>query len=396
MLEQKLVRATTAKNLFLAKMSHEIRTPISAVAGYVDLIHNSDPSQHQKYLRNISTSVEHLLNLVNDILDISSIEENKINLAHKKFNILEILNSVISTLKFKSNINKIKVVTKIQANQSKYFVGDETRIKQIILNLVSNAVKFSNGKPIEVRISIGKSKYNEKKKISIMVKDQGCGVNTSNREKIYQAFSQLGSSESYFEGTGLGLAIVKELSQLMNGSVKIFSKEGHGTLVATAIHLEESDRINHQAPKFTVYDSSESKLLKNKTICIAEDQTFNREILKLMAQNEGAKVIAYEDGDDLIKAVKSNHLPAKIDCFFLDIHMPIMSGIETLSVLREFKEYEKTPAYFITADAVQDNLERYRSNAYNLSGIYLKPLKRQELIHCVNNSIELTLNDSSS
>lgn len=396
MLEQKLLGATMAKNLFLAKMSHEIRTPISAVAGYIDLINHSDPSMHKKYLNNISTSVEHLLNLVNDILDISSIEENKIHLDHKKFNLLEILESVISTLKFKANICKIKVITKIKPGQSNHFVGDETRVKQIILNLVSNAVKFSSGKPIEVRISINHSRYDGKKKISIIVKDQGIGLNTSNRERIYHAFSQLRSSEHYFEGTGLGLAIVKELSQLMNGSVKFFSEEGHGTLVATAIHLEESYRASQQIPKFTMYDSSGSKLLRNKIICIAEDQTFNREILKSMAQSEGAEVIAFADGEHLIKAVKSNSLPPSIDCFLIDIHMPIMSGVEALTLLREFTEYKNTPAYFVTADAVQDNLDRYWSNNYNLSGIYLKPLKRQELINCVNGNIEIASTEGTN
>ncbi len=388
-LEQKLLGATMAKNLFLAKMSHEIRTPISAVAGYIDLINHSDPSMHKKYLNNISTSVEHLLNLVNDILDISSIEENKIHLDHKKFNLLETLESVISTLKFKTDICKIKIITKIKPGQSHHFVGDETRVKQIILNLVSNAVKFSNRKPIEIRISVNHSRYDGKKKISIIVKDQGIGLNTLNRERIYQAFSQLRSSDHYFEGTGLGLAIVKELCQLMNGSIKFFSEEGHGTLVATAIHLEESYRTSQQAPKFTMYDSSGSKLLRNKTICIAEDQTFNREILKSMAQSEGAEVIAFADGEHLIKAVKSNSLPPNIDCFLIDIHMPIMSGVETLTLLREFAEYKNTPAYFVTADAVQDNLARYWSNDYNLSGIHLKPLKRQELINCVNGNIEI-------
>jgi len=384
MLENKLQRATTAKNLFLAKMSHEIRTPISAISGYLDLINHSEPHQHQNYLNNISTSVEHLLNLINDILDISSIEENKIKLEHKQFDLLGVIDSVVSTLKFKANLNKIKVVTKFNKSDNKYFYGDATRVKQIIFNLVSNAIKFSSGSPVEIRISINKSRYSGKKKISVIVKDQGIGLDTGNRDEIYQAFSQLKSSEHYFEGTGLGLAIVKELSLLMQGSVKIFSQEGVGTLVSVSMHLEKSIHRRSNSPKCTIYDSSQSKSLKGKVICIAEDQTFNREILKSMAQNEGADVIAFEDGANLIKAVKSNTIPTQIDCFLLDIHMPIMSGIDTLTLLREFSEYEKTPAFFITADAVKDNLQQYWSENYNLSGIYLKPLKRQELINCVN------------
>lgn len=395
LLEQKLQRATTAKNLFLAKMSHEIRTPISAIAGYLDLIEHSEAIEHKSYLNNISTSVEHLLNLINDILDISSIEENKIKLDHKKFNLLDIIDSVISTLKFKANLNNIKVVTKFDRHENRYFLGDATRIKQIIFNLASNAVKFSSGYPIEVRIVVNTSRYDNKKKISIMVKDQGIGLDTRNREKIYQAFSQLKSSDHYFEGAGLGLAIVKELSQLMQGSIKIFSEEKVGTLVAVSMHLEEPTHRQFSCPKYTLYDSNRTKSLKNKVVCIAEDQTFNREILKSMALNEGAKVIAFEDGAHLIKAVKANNIPEKIDCFLLDIHMPIMSGLETLTLLREFPEYEHTPAYFITADAVKDNLQRYWSEHYELNGIYLKPLRRQDLINCITHDNHPPLNNCS-
>lgn len=384
-LEQKLQKATTAKNLFLAKMSHEIRTPISAISGYVDLIKHSDPSQQNTYLNNISTSVEHLLNLVNDVLDIASIEENKIRLENKKFDLLGVLDSVVSTLKFKANINKIKVVTKLDTKAHRYFKGDETRVKQIIFNLISNAIKFSQSKPIEIRISVIESRYSGKKKISILVKDQGIGLDTKERDKVYQAFSQLNKSTHYFEGTGLGLAIVKELTHLMQGNVKIFSQLRKGTIVAASMHLEESIGQTQTIPKFTLYDSSTALALQGKVLCIAEDQPFNREILKSMAISEGAKVLAFEDGVQLIKAIKSNSIPTHIDCFLLDIHMPIMSGVETLTLIREFAEYEVTPAYFITADAIKENLELYWSENYNLSGIYIKPLKRQELIDCVLN-----------
>lgn len=183
----------------------------------------------------------------------------------------------------------------------------------------------------------------------------------------------------------MGLAIVKELTHLMQGNVKIFSQLRKGTIVAASMHLEESIGQTQTIPKFTLYDSSTALALQGKVLCIAEDQPFNREILKSMAISEGAKVLAFEDGVQLIKAIKSNSIPTHIDCFLLDIHMPIMSGVETLTLIREFAEYEVTPAYFITADAIKENLELYWSENYNLSGIYIKPLKRQELIDCVLN-----------
>ncbi len=387
-LELELQRATTAKNLFLAKMSHEIRTPISAIAGYVDLIHHSDASKHKTYLNNINISIAHLLNLVNDILDISSIEENKIQLNHKKFDLLMVLEDVISTLKLKTNTNKVEVMTKLDKYRERYYVGDETRVKQIIVNLVSNAIKFSKGEPVKVCLSVTNSRYPQKKKVSVLVKDNGIGINTKNREKLFKTFSQLKSSEHYFEGTGLGLAIVKELSQLMQGSVKIFSTERKGTLAAASMHLEASDDHQPAYPELSSDSSNDThstkaKPLSGKTICIAEDQIFNREILKSMAQNEGATVIAFEDGADLINAIETDELPEQIDCFLLDIHMPVMGGIETLNTIRQHHKYKNTPAYFITADAIKDNIERYWSENYNLSGIFIKPLKRQELIDCV-------------
>lgn len=386
-LELELQKATTAKNLFLAKMSHEIRTPISAIAGYVDLIHHSDTSKHQTYLNNINVSIAHLLNLVNDILDISSIEENKIQLSHKKFDLLMVLEDVISTLKLKTNAIKLQVVTKLDKYRDRYYVGDETRVKQIILNLVSNAIKFSEGEPITVCLSVINSRYPQKKKVSVLVKDNGIGMDTKERETLFKSFSQLKNSEHYFEGTGLGLAIVKELSLLMQGSVKIFSTEGKGTLAATSMHLEASDSHRFTYPELSFGSSNERhsakiKPLNGRTICIAEDQIFNREILKSMAQNEGAEVVAFADGADLISAIKTDELPKQIDCFLLDIHMPVMSGIDTLNAIREYCKYKNIPAYFITADAVKDNIERYWSENYNLSGIFVKPLKRQELINC--------------
>ncbi len=387
-LELELQKATSAKNLFLAKMSHEIRTPISAIAGYVDLMHHSDASKHSSYLNNINISIEHLLNLVNDILDISSIEESKIELNHKKFDLLMVLDSVVSTLKLKSNTHKIKLITKLDKEHDRYYVGDETRIKQIILNLASNALKFSKGEPITICLSVINSRYPQKKKVSVLVKDNGIGMNTTDREKLFKSFSQLKSSEHYFEGTGLGLAIVKELSQLMQGSVKIFSREGKGTLAAVSMHLEHAEPPQLTYPELTITHSDEIpsdkvKPLSGKTICIAEDQIFNREILKSMAQSEGAEVIAFEDGVNLINAIEANQLPNQIDCFLLDIHMPVMGGIDTLNAIRKYHQYQNTPAYFITADAIKDNLERYWAENYNLSGIFIKPLKRQELISCV-------------
>lgn len=384
-LELNLKQATKTKNLFLAKMSHEIRTPISAISGYLDLIKHSDSSKHDEYHSNIEASVDHLLNLVNDILDISSIEVNQLKLDQHKFNLVNVIESVLSNQSFKASANNIDLISKFTINKEDQFIGDETRVKQIIFNLVSNAIKFSRDAPVEIRVSSLTTRTPNRHKIMILVRDHGIGLNTHHRNSVFKVFKQLKSSEKYFEGTGLGLAIVKEIALLMGGNVKLFSTPNRGTIVAVSLYLDKVEEEQVFTENRPTLFSDNKRYLQNKVICIVEDQAFNREILKYMARSEGAKVIAFADGDELIKAIEQQQFPKYIDCFLLDIHMPILCGPDTLKILRTIEEYKETPAYFITADAIKSNLEGYKNSDYNLSGIFIKPIERNQLISCCLN-----------
>lgn len=393
-LEEKLLKATQAKNTFLAKMSHEIRTPISAISGYLELAKNSDEEKCRSYLNKMTISADHLLNLVDDILDLSSIEENKLELNTVDFTVRHILDSVIDNLQHKALANNISIIKNYAADTNECFHGDKTRIKQIVFNLVSNAIKFSHDDNVEIRISVIKTKTTNQRKLIFLVKDHGIGIEPEKRKLVFKAFEQLNSSVHFFEGTGLGLSIVKELSELMGGSVKIFSQLNKGTIVAVSIPLMLSDNTCVQSEYCDDVKLNKKEMnLKERIICIVEDQAFNREILETMLTLAGASCISFEDGSDLIQAIEANEITQTIDCFLLDVHMPILSGPETLTRLRKYPKYKKSPAYIITADAIKSNVEEYLSCSQKLSGIFIKPIKRDELISVLHS---LPIIDSKS
>lgn len=387
--EEKLFAATQAKNTFLAKMSHEIRTPISAISGYLDLARNCDAYQSRTYLDKMSNSVEHLLNLVDDILDLSSIEANKLELAPVSFDVASLLDSVVTNLKHKAKENNIHIVKQYQPINNNRLKGDETRIKQIIFNLVSNSIKFSKDSSVTVRARIKSSRYPDKCKLTILVKDKGIGMDPAQKKRVFKAFEQLKSSDHYFKGTGLGLAIVKELTEVMGGRVKIFTRPNKGTIVAVSLQLEPcfDDSYTQSGNRLGV--ETWENALSGLRVCIVEDQPFNREILETILQQEGAETVSFKDGTDLVQAVEEGSLNQDINCFLLDVHMPILSGPETLIKLRQYPKYKTTPAFIVTADAIKSNLETYLAEDYELSGVFIKPLKRPDLVSELSRIIDV-------
>ncbi|MFC1235169.1 ATP-binding protein [Vibrio sp. F74] len=381
--EEKLYAATQAKNTFLAKMSHEIRTPISAISGYLNLATDCDLETCHHYFEKMTNSVDHLLNLVDDILDLSSIEANKLKLSLKPFDLINLLDSVVSNLTHKAKDNHIQIVKEYRPICDCHLFGDETRIKQIVFNLVSNAIKFSKDSPVTVRASIKPSRDKNKCNLFVLIKDEGIGMESNKKRHVFKAFEQLKSSSHYFEGTGLGLSIVKELTKVMGGKVKIFTKPNVGTIVAVSLQLDfcpDSSDLKENTKKRRIKKNS----LAGRNVCIVEDQPFNREILETILRLEGANTLSFQDGSDLVQAAEEGSLNRDIDCFLLDVHMPILSGPETLIKLRQYEYFKDTPAFIVTADAIKSNLEQHLAGGYNLSGIFIKPLKRDDLVEALS------------
>lgn len=382
-LEEKSQKETQTKSTFLAKMSHEIRTPIGAISGYLELAqscHHTTCNNQEcyRYLEKMDNSVDHLLNLVDDILDLSSIEKSKITLIEKNFSALQAFNSVIENLQHKAHANNVTIMKDYHSQGNDRLLGDETRIKQIVFNLLSNAIKYAHNGNVEIRVRVKHNRHRNQSLLNILVKDNGIGIAPDKRKFVFKAFEQLNNSSHFFEGSGLGLSIVKELSGLMNGKLKMFSQLAKGTIVAISIPLAPAEYEDLPIIESTV--NHKKNKLNGKIICIVEDIAFNREILETLIRLEGATPLLFKDGSELIHAIESNELVQEIDCFLIDVHMPKLSGPETLIKLREYSQYHDTPAYLITADAIKSNLEHYLATSKNLTGIFIKPIKRTQLV----------------
>lgn len=380
--EEKLYAATQTKNTFLAKMSHEIRTPISAISGYLNLAKDCDLDTCHGYFEKMTNSVDHLLNLVDDILDLSSIEANKLKLTPKHFELANLLDSVISNLTHKAVDNNIQIVKEYRPNCDCALFGDETRIKQIVFNLVSNAIKYSKDSPVTVRVRVKRTPEKSKCKMVVLIRDEGIGIESNQKQYVFKAFEQLKSSNHYFEGTGLGLSIVKELTELMGGRVRMFTKPNIGTIAAVSLLLDDSPNEMQSSASNNKCTNKANRLVGRK-VCIVEDHPFNREILETILRLEGAQIFSFQDGSDLVLAAEEGSLNGDIDCFLLDVHMPILSGPETLIKLRQYENFKHTPAFIVTADAIKSNVEQHLAGNYNLSGVFIKPLKREDLVEAL-------------
>lgn len=357
--------ANKAKSEFLANMSHEIRTPLNGIIGFTDLLMktNLGVTQH-KYMTTISQSAHSLLDIINDILDFSKIEAGKLDLYIEKYDINEMLAQVIDLILYESNQKNLKLELNIAADMPKYFWLDSVRLKQILINLLANAVKFTERGAIKLEVSVIEKIDDFNATIRFAVIDTGIGILEENKKKIFKAFSQEDSSTTRkFGGTGLGLTISNQLLGLMNSRLQLESTIDLGSTFYFDLTLKTSTEAPATVSLYdTDFDSIKNIVVKTNhqakkvTVLIVEDNKVNMLLLKTIIKNLPVPTTIYEaiNGKLAVEQFKTIHP----DIIFMDIQMPIMNGYEATEIIRDLKSGQNVPIIAITAGTEKEEKEK--------------------------------------
>jgi len=346
--------AAQSKSDFLANMSHEIRTPMNAILGGLQLLKNFNlPEELRAVLKNASYSGQSLLTIINDILDYSKIESNQLQLEKASFSLTEVLNSITYDLDSLVSEKRIGFTVNKDESYNEYWIGDLVRVKQILLNLSSNAVKFTDKG--SVKINASSKIYEEKEAIYLEVVDSGIGMSKEVTEHIFERFTQADSSTTRkYGGTGLGMSITISLVKMMGGEIDIQSKQGLGTTVTIKLPLPKANNIADKAPK----KSFKAPNLKGKKILIAEDNNINQVLIKAMMAKTNADITIVENGLLAFEAVQLE----LFDLVFMDIHMPVMDGIEANQQIKTI--LPNLPIIALTANVMDKDVKHYYQQGF--------------------------------
>lgn len=365
--KQQAEDANQSKSLFLANMSHEIRTPMNGVLGTLQLLQNMpQTSEANNLLNKAMISSKTLLTILNDILDFSKIEANKLELESAIFNLDDTIDSVISSLQPEADNKAIKLEVIKNEKYQHGWLGDEVRVKQILLNIGSNAVKFTEQGKVTVTIDT-----NSKGELCFSIKDSGIGMSKEAIERLFNRFEQADNSTTRkYGGTGLGMAISENLVSLMNGNIFATSELGQGTTFNVNLPLPQAEvsKYTNAKPQQNIPN------LTNRTILLAEDNRINQTIFCSMMKKTNAKVIIANNGQEAIDITGSEHF----DLIFMDIQMPVLDGIEACKVIK--KLYPNIPIVATTANVMSADKQRYLDNGFALH--LGKPIDLQELYQC--------------
>lgn len=372
-------RLAKSKERFLANMSHEIRTPLNAIVGFTEQLAKTKQDETQReYTDIIHNASDHLMKVINDILDFTKLEYGKLELHRVPFNLYKLLEESISLLRFKAEEKGISLISNIE--ETPYLVsGDPHRLKQVILNLVHNSIKFTELGGITITTAITKVS-NEKILLEFSIKDTGQGIPKSHQKRIFKDFEQSDSSASS-QGTGLGLSIVKRIVDLHQGELGLTSEPGKGTEIKILLPYEKvkgsvEDVI--EKPSLKKYD------LSNISVLIADDEPYNLKLLRAILGEKCKNIIACEDGKQALDLLRKE----KVDLALLDIKMPALSGWEIIKAIRNSSGVnQEIPVLALTATVDAQIQQKAISNGFN--GVLSKPFTEYELISLMAKNLEM-------
>ena len=366
-----------AKASFLANVSHEIRTPMNGIIGMIDILKRTPLTEEQhEYIDIIGISGENLLMIINDVLDFSKIEAGQITFEHIRFNLCDEVNEVIKILRYKAVQKGLDLSFEIAPDVPQLLIGDPLRLKQVLINLCNNAIKFTEEGYVHVFVKLVKLSENAVR-LHVEVQDTGIGISKENQSKLFKSFSQAEASTTRkFGGTGLGLAISKNLVQMMGGEIGINSEEGKGAIfyfeAEFGIGEEELTEKETQILEESVRDDRTLKIL------LAEDNVINQKVAILNLQKLGHSVIVVSDGIQAVDAF----LKESPDVVFMDVQMPNMDGVEATTKIREWEKANnvsnRVPIVAMTANILKSDKDLFV--AAGMDDYLGKPFNVSELL----------------
>ena len=368
--------ANKAKTLFLSHMSHEIRTPMNAIIGLnsLALTNPNLPDSTKAQLEKIGASAKHLLSIINDILDVSRIESGKATLKNAEFSLSVMLDQVNSIVGSQCAYKGIKYVCHVPDGQWDVYIGDDMKLRQILINILGNAVKFTpKDGTVELRVETT-ARFHHKSTLRFTIRDTGAGISKDFLPKIFNAFTQEKTSvENRYGSTGLGMAITKGLVDLMNGEISVESEKGVGTTLMVTVTLTEADEnaeirntTKTETEMVSVPEEAAAAELSGRRILLAEDMPVNAEIVKEVLKMKGIETEHAENGSIAAEMFKSNP-EGYYDAILMDMRMPVMDGLESTRQIRSAShpDAKSIPIIALTANAFEEDVQRSMQTGIN-------------------------------
>lgn len=394
--------ANRAKSEFLANMSHEIRTPINAVMGMNEMVLRECKDENiREYAQNIDSASKNLLSLINDILDFSKIESGKMEIVEAPYHFSSLLNTVVNMIEIKARQKELAFHIEVDETMPDELLGDEVRIRQVMVNILNNAVKYTREGSVSLKIA-GEKTAEQKLLLRIVVSDTGIGIREEDRDKLFQNFQRLDIQKNRsVEGTGLGLALTNRLIAQMNGTITVDSVYGAGSTFTVCLPqgIEGNDCVGDFKAKYKIYmknkqEYHESFVAPDAQILVVDDNDMNLLVVKSLLKQTQVQVTTCLSGKECLKRICQTHY----DVILLDHMMPEMDGIETLHQAKAEQESlcKDTPYIALTANAILGVREMYLSEGFD---DYLsKPINIQELEKLLRKYIpdeKITINAAS-